>query len=510
MKHVLVISTLVLIIAGCWKDDIDPSVIDLDLTSDWVIPAIRTKFDIKDIDEEVSFIRTQPDGRMELHFREDSVIQQEATEYFDLPPDQPVTPSFAVRALGALTLDFVFAVFGDAGLNSMTLFEGDLVYNFKQSYPIGTTVTFSINNATLNGQPAVFDFEVTSSSSSGRINVDGLAFDFNTTSGSNRMSYTVELTSSDSLGLNDPVEFTWNFENISLEVVEGYFGKRVVTLPPLLQPIDFGGLERFEGLITLYKPELKVTIHNPLGLGFKVIPAIAGIKSGQAPQIINLPVIQVDPATAPGTSTTSTIVFNANNSDVLTLLQSIPEELFLQGSIIVNDDEDSTLVNFATRYDMVTIDLELIIPLEFSTQTITLTQNITEVPLFESLPLDINRLELDFRTENKFPFLAELEIYFMDDNNTQLDSVSLSVLQPANVDNTGRVINPVSYNDNIVLDEKILDILPLTSYFEVRVRLGTTDDGSVPVVIYDDYTFETLFTFKVGLNSYQVNTNDDE
>ena len=223
-----------------------------------------------------------------------------------------------------------------------------------------------------------------------------------------------------------------------------------------------------------------------------------------------MPVIQVDPATAPGVSTISTIVFNANNSDVLTLLQSIPEELFLQGSIIVNDDEDSTLVNFATRYDMVTIDLELIIPLEFSTQTITLTQNITEVPLFESLPLDINRLELDFRTENKFPFLAELEIYFMDDNNTQLDSVSLSVLQSANVDNTGRVINPVSYNDNIVLDEKILDILPLTSYFEVRVRLGTTDDGSVPVVIYDDYTFETLFTFKVGLNSYQVNTNDDE
>ncbi len=510
MRYVLFLSAILLTASSCWKDDLDTSVINTDLTSDWVIPAIRTKFDIKDIDEEVSFIRSNPDGSLELHFREDSVISHDATEYFDLPPDQPETEGVAIRALGAVTLDFDFAVLGNAGLNSMTLFQGDLVYKFDDTYPTGTVVTFSINNATLNGLPAVFDFEVKSDSDSGRFNVDGLAFDFTSATGSNRMSYTVELTSSDSLGLNDPVEFTWNFENISVEDIEGYFGRRVVSLPPHSQPIDFGGLERFEGLITLYKPELKVTIHNPLGLGFELVPAIAGIKSGRSPQIINLPRIVVDPATAPGSPTLSTIVFNADNSEVLTLLQSIPEELFLQGSIIVNDDEDSSVVNFATRYDFVTIDLELVIPLEFSTETITLTQSITDISLFESLPLDINRLELDFRSENKFPFLAELEIYFLDDNKISLDSVSLSVLQPANVDNTGRVVNPVTYNDNIVLDEHLLDILPATSAFEVRIRLGTTSQGSVPVVIYDDYTFETLFTFKVGLNSYEVNNNGNE
>lgn len=510
MRRLIPFLSLLFCLSSCWKDDLDTSIVGLDLTSDWNVPAIRATLDLKDIDEELSFIETRSDGRMDFVLSEDSVISHEASEYFDLPPDQPLTDGVAVRALGAVTLDFNFSVFGGAGLNQMTLYTGDLVYNFPQSYPAGTLIEFTINNATLNGQPAIFEFEVTQTSSSGRFNVDGLDFDFTTTSGSNRMSYTVELIAAPGLDINDPVEYEWNFENISVENIEGYFGRRVISLPPVSQPINFGGLERFEGLITLYAPEIRITINNPLGVGFNLTPAIAGIKSGQSPRIINLPLINVNPAQAPGVSSSSTIVFNENNSDITDLLQGIPEELFIQGTIVVNDDQDSTLINFANRNDLVTIDLELIIPLEFSAETITLRQQLRDISLFNSLPVDLNRLELGLRSENKFPFLAEIELFFLDENAVELDSVSLSILQPANVNENGRVLNPVNYTDDFLLDESILDILPITSFLEVRLRLATTANGSVPVVIYDDYTFETLLTFKAGLNSYEVKSNDNE
>lgn len=510
MRVFIILSIVFLVTTSCWKDDLDPSLVGSDVSSDWSGPLVRAFFDIKDIDEEVSFINRLPDGKLQLVLSEDSVINQDGEAYFDLPRDQPKTKHIITENMGVIPFEFSLSVYGKASLDNIILHDGTLNYEFNQNYPAGTTVEFRFINATLNGQPAVFDFEATASSQSGSFNISGLNIDFSSATGVNGIAYSVEVTNPAGLAADDSVSYDWRFKNLRVETIEGYLGRRVVALPSLKQPIDFGGLERFQGMITLYEPELRITVHNPFGIDLKFIPALNGIKKGKSPSLINLPEIIVDASSAPGVTTSTTTVFDKNNSDIVNFLQNIPEQLFLQGTVVVNDDQDSSKYNFANRNSNLIIDVELIIPLDFSAEEITLTQESEQDALKQLLQLDLNRLELDLRSVNRFPFWTELELVLIDTNDVRLDSVSLTVLQPAEVDENGRVINEVSYSESVVFDQDILDVIPFATTYKLRLKLGTANQGNQRVVIYDDYDFKSLIRIKAGLNSYNINSSDDE
>lgn len=501
---------ILMLTTSCWKDDLDTSILGDDISSDWSAPLIRAFFDIKDIDEEVSFINRLPDGKLQLVFSEDSVINQDGEAYFDLPPDQPKTPHIITENMGVIPFEFSLSVYGGASLDHIVLHAGNLNFEFKQTYPVGTTVEFRFLNATLNGLPAVFDFEVTTSSQSGSFDVSGLNVDFTSATGLNGIAYSVEVTNAAGLSGDDTIAYDWRFSNLRVETIEGYIGRRVVALPSLKQPIDFGGIERFQGMITLYEPELRITVHNPFGIDLKFTPAVNGIKKGSSPSLINLPEIVVDAASAPGVTTSTTTVFDKNNSDIVKFLQNIPEQLFLQGTVVVNDDQDSSKFNFANRNSNLVIDVELIIPLDFSAEEITLTQESEQDVLKQLLQLDLNRLELDLRSVNRFPFWTELELILIDTNEVRLDSVSLTVLQPAEVDENGRVTNEVSYSESVIFDQDVLDVIPFATTYKLRLKLGTASQGEQRVVIYDDYDFKSLIRVKAGLNSYNINSSDDD
>lgn len=508
--RLLTFFSILLITSSCWKDDLDPDIVGGDVSSNWSGPLVRAFFDIKDIDEEVSFINRLPDGKLQLVLSEDSVINQDGEAYFDLPPDQPKINHPITENMGVIPFEFSLSVYGNALLDNIILHTGNLNFDFTQTYPVGTTVEFRFLNATLGGQPAVFNFQVNAASESGSFDISGLNIDFSSATGVNGIAYSVEVVNAAGLGANDIISFDWWFNNLRVETIEGYVGRRVVALPSLYQPVDFGGLERFQGMITLYEPELRITVHNPLGIDLKFTPAVNGIKKGSSPSLINLPEIIVDAASAPGVTTSTTTVFDRNNSDIVNFLQNIPEQLFLQGTVIVNDDQDSSKYNFANRNSNLIIDVELIIPLDFSAEEITLTQESEQDALKQLLQLDLNRLELDLRSVNRFPFWTELELVLIDTNDVRLDSVSLTVLQPAEVDENGRVINEVSYSESVVFDQDILDIIPFATTYKLRLKLGTANQGEERVVIYDDYDFKSLIRVKAGLNSYNVNTSDDD
>ncbi|MCH8545134.1 MAG: hypothetical protein LAT54_00220 [Cryomorphaceae bacterium] len=510
MRLFSLLSIVLIATTSCWKDDLDPSIINNDISSDWSGPLIRAFFDIKNIDEEVSFINRLPDGKLQFVLSEDSVINQDGEVYFDLPPDQPKTTHNITENMGVIPFEFSLSVYGGASLDNVVLHEGQLSFDFKQSYPVGTVVEFRFLNATLNGQPAVFDFEVTPSSQSGSFDVSGLNIDFTSATGVNGVAYAVEVTNAAGLAGDDTISYDWQFKHLRVETIEGYIGRRVVALPSLKQPIDFGGIERFQGMITLYEPELRITVHNPFGIDLKFTPAVNGIKKGTSPSLIRLPEIMVAPASAPGVTTTTTTVFDKNNSDIVNFLQNIPEQLFLQGTVVVNDDQDSSKYNFANRNSNLIIDVELIIPLDFSAEEIILTQESEQDVLNQLLQLDLNRLELDLRSVNRFPFWTELDLIFIDTNDVRLDSISLTVLQPAEVDENGRVTNEISYSESVVFDQDILDIIPLATAYKLRLKLGTANQGNQRVVIYDDYNFNSLIRVKAGLNSYNITPPDDE
>ncbi|MCC5916137.1 MAG: hypothetical protein JJU02_02295 [Cryomorphaceae bacterium] len=492
------ISLGILTTSSCWRDDLDPDVLRQGVDSKWGAPFFKTKLNIEDIDETSEFLSADPDGLLRAVYRQDTLATQKSEDFFDVPSDQPDNEVAGIKSAGKVTAGFNFLSTADARLQQILLHEGQINYAFPDTVAVGTIVKVTLGTATLaNGDSATFLLERTSSSYTGSFDVSGMDFSF--TGSGNELELSVEVIAAPGVPDFTAIPFTIGFSNLSVQQIEAYFGNRVLALPSSTQKINMRGLNQYRGAISLSNPEIKVKIWNPLGVSFELIPVLNGIAGGKS-RLINLPPIVVNQPTMPGNTEYSEIVFNSSNSDLSRLLEELPEEIFMQGTIIVNPGQDSTQTNFASRDDEIRVGLEINIPLIFSAPTLVLTQSLSNFSVVGGLPQEFTSLGAKVTGINSFPFDATVKVFFKDSQGDRLDSIVVPVLQAADVDGEGRVTAPTDYTFDLDFDESSMDIITAVNDVDVEVSLGTVNEGQDQVAIYTDYTFEIRLSLRAGVN----------
>lgn len=511
MKKIFIPSALLLALIGtqCMRDDLDTGVLNGRINSNWSAPFFKAFLNLEDIDQESEFIEKDETGALRVAFRADTLVEHDPSSYFDVPEDQPTTNALGIVGGGPLGLEFELATFGGAKISEMQFSSGFLNYAFPTDLASGTMVRFTLFNSTLNGVPAQFDFVVTPTSHSGSINISGLIIDF-TASGPSRIGYSVEVIFAPGKSTGDPLQFEWNFSGLSVETIEGFFGNRTIALPPTSRRIQLAGLNQFAGAIQLNNPVIKVKVWNPLGVSFSFTPVLTTIRQGK-PRFINLPVITVNGATAPGAGSGYTeITFNSGNSDIATLLTDLPEEIFVQGTIEVNPGADSTTVNFGDRQNDVVFGIEIELPLDFSAETLVLRQELRNFTLLGQLPQEVTRIGTRIRSVNGFPFDALIKVFFKNETGVIVDSLTLPILQAAQVNANGRVLQPFEYEFENEFDEDQVRALTQVTNAELEVQLSTVNNGQDRVVIFDDYKLEIRLGIRAGVGIVLFNNSDDE
>lgn len=511
MKKIFIPSAILLALIGtqCMRDDLDTGVLNGRINSNWSAPFFKAFLNLEDIDQESEFIEKDENGALRIAFRADTLVEHSPSAYFDVPEDQPKTISFGIVGGGQLGLEFELATFGGARISEVEFSNGFLNYSFPTDLSAGTMVRFTFFNSTINGAPAQFDFVVTPTSHSGSFNISGLNIDF-AASGPSKIGYSVEVIFAPGKSTGDPVLFEWNFSELSVESIQGFFGNRSIALPPSSRRLQLAGLNQFSGAIQLYNPVIKLKVWNPLGVSFSFIPVLTTISQGK-PRFINLPVITVNGAVAPGAGSEYTeITFNSGNSDISTLFTDLPDEIFIQGTIEVNPGADSTTVNFGDRQNDVVFGIEIELPLDFSAETLVLRQQLRNFTLLGQLPQEVTRIGTRVRSVNGFPFDALIKVFFKNDIGVIVDSLSLPILQAAQVNASGRVLQAFEYEIENEFDEDQVRALTKVTNAEVEVQLSTVNNGQDRVVIFDDYKLEVRLGISAGVGIVLFNNSGDE
>ncbi len=501
MKKVHYIALLVLVLVlmiytSCYKNDLDLDKWREPLSSSWVLPLLNAHFTINDISLLGDFINTNADGSIDLVYREDSVVLQSAAEYFDIIPNQELSEESAAVGDDPFNKLYQLDVFEDIRIDHIQFHAGLLNFSFDASTPVGSIVVFTIYNANREGEPAIFEFERTAHSLSGAFNVDGYTIDIEDFNDKNEIGYEYYIKRSPGLDVGDTIHFDWNFTDIKVRKAIGYFGNRTFDFNDGEYELDIDLFSNIEGELILSNPQIEVTITNPIGVPFRLEPELKAI-SGQTVKNIQLPPLDLKGASSIDDPEVITFTFDKDNSDIIELFSTLPDVLQFSGQLISNPDMDDALLNFASRFNIIQVDMGVKIPLDFSAEGITIRQSFEDLDFNFDANTTIESMLFRFKNENSFPFDARLNLFFHDKEGARLDSLHLPVVQAADVQDNGRVISPNHYQYEVKLDSQSVQNIINTHAIQLSVFISTPDAKAIQ--LFDDYYFKSQVSAQADL-----------
>ena len=484
---------------GCYKGDLDPDILNDPINSKWSLPLFTSEFRIQEFNQVNEFLALQDDGSMQLLYSRDSVMIKNAASYFDLLPEQGVHQEEIFVADSIVQEYFEVLTIEDIRLSSLRFFEGQLQYEFDESMPVGTVVRFHIFNASKGEEPAIFDFEVSPSSRSGEFDISGFDLLFGPEDEPNDMGYTFTILQAPGLSTSDPVRFDWNFRNLQGAKATGNFGQRIFELGQGTYNLELSGLANFQGALQLSEPTIRLIVQNPIGVPFEFEPFVSFIKDG-VKRDIALPKVRLEGAQSPDVPERVVIEFDRNNSGIVALFENIPDQIAVSGNLWTNPDGDTGEENFANRFDDLLIHAELIVPLQFSASGVSFTQTYNDINFWAEAPGRISEMALSFNNTNSFPFDAQFEFIFLDDERKELDSIKIDLIQAAETDASGKVTAPQEYVLKADFSKEQVDKLRNSVHADLRVTLNTGAQGQQIVQLFDEYFFKTIVSLKADID----------
>lgn len=499
LHNSLYLFVIAISLAGCYKDDLDSSILNDPIHSKWSIPLFTSEFRIQEFNQINDFLEIREDGSMQLLYRRDSVISKNAAAYFDILPDQGLNQEEIYVADSIQQKFFEFATIEDFRLSSLRFFKGQLHYNFDASMPIGTLVRFHIFDAKKGSDPAVFDFEVTSSSRSGQFDISDYDLIFGPEDEPNDMGYSFRIIQAPGLNPSDRVLFEWNFINLQGAKATGNFGQRLFELGEGTYDLELNGLANFQGSLKLSDPSIRLIVQNPIGVPFEFEPFVTAFKDGIGSDI-TLPKVMVQGAQSPGIPEITVIEFDRSNSGIVALFENIPDQIAVSGDLWTNPSGNTGNENFANRFDDLLIHAELIVPLKFSASGVSFTQRYDDINFWAEAPGKIKEMTLKFNNTNSFPFDAKFEFMFLDQVGGALDTIQVELIQKAETDATGRVTAPQNYIFEVEFSEEQVNKIRNSVHADIRVTFNTGDQGQQVIQLFDEYFFKTVVSLKADID----------
>jgi hypothetical protein len=226
-----------------------------------------------------------------------------------------------------------------------------------------------------------------------------------------------------------------------------------------------------------------------------------GLNNGEMVSL-NGPNIEID---ANGISSTE---YNNTNSQIVDFIALNPEVMMYSGAATSNPEGNLGELNFITPESGLEIGFEMNLPFHLRLKETKLTDTLDiNYKLPSSVSDNIEEYlvsgELIFAIENGFPFDAEVLVYFKDSlTSVKLDSLELDLIESAEINTEGKVVNPSYLNYSIQLnEEKYLNIIDANQVI-INVEFSSYEFENTSVKLYTDYEIN----IGMGILS-ELNTN---
>ena len=305
----------------------------------------------------------------------------------------------------------------------------------------------------------------------------------------------------------DNLDISFDMINMDFNLIEGDLKNIKIPLDP--QEIELNIFENSESAVNfqLTNPAINFNINNSfgfspyLGMDTMYYEDLSGNKIddikydstglNQQPAPFYFPAI--GQPSSPGSSVSSVISINSNNSSIDQLINDVPKKLVSKPFVEINPDPNSTNTNSISKNSSVDVTSEVMLPLEGYAGGWKMGDTIPfdfEVDNLFSSNTSVDTAQIKFTTVNGWPVDVSFTLELLDNTLTTLTSIANSeiILESGILDNNGRVVTPSTKNTVLKCDSECVDNLNQTKYVILLVEANTQDyNNQQSVKIYDDY-----------------------
>lgn len=233
------------------------------------------------------------------------------------------------------------------------------------------------------------------------------------------------------IDISDSVKVTYGLYDVVPEYAEGWFIDKTINIQP--GSVDFAFFNKIKaGTFDFQNINMELTVENSIGVNANLYVAgkIKGVntRTGNvvtltSPVIDNPVAIYGPTLSQPGQTITNTYSINKNNSNIQAFLNNLPNKITYEGVAKMNEGVPNTsYINHAFYNSRAKADLLVNIPLNGVADHLTLVDT-SNISFANTGGLEIAEGTLKLMIDNKFPFSAAIQAYFLDANKQVIDSL---------------------------------------------------------------------------------------
>jgi len=419
---------------------------------------------------------------------------------------------------------FQWERFGDERFDSVYMKGGEIVIFVTSTIKHTGILTIYTDQIKSNGQPYRQVIEVSDPSgnfsTTVRVPLAGSSMYLdNTNPDSTYLGMTFEfdvINSGADILASEIVSITKTFEALDYQSIYGYAGV-YDSLIIDKEVIEFSSLpDDFVGRIQLADPRLTLKVGNSFGLpfGIELRDLEARFKDASMtpialapdvnPIIINAPTIaQV------GETILSETTVDSNNSNINQIAST--DLTGLQFSVNAIGNPTGFMNNFVLDTSHLDVTVEVVIPMHLRAEGLELGEIFDfEIGNGEGFSREnVKSFMFQLETENGLPLEVSTQVYFMDGDENELDSLfneqNWNILPSGVIDEDGKVIMTTYNQVEVILTESQIDNVFIAEKIMVKILVETTDEGSRDIKFYSTNSLG----FKLGARA-EVSVTSDE
>lgn len=518
---------LIVFLANCKRSE-NP----LSWDSDYTLPLVHGSLGVSDLIPD-SLLSVAPDSTVMLVY-EGSLLEVDMTEIL-MMPDTIIVDTFQVPFPSTVNLSpgQVFINIPDEQdlnlpgvyLSNAKIHSGVLAYEIESTVAGKVTYTYEIPSAQ-DWMGNIFSKSVTvpaasgggTSTVSGTFDLDGYYLDL---TGQNGLDLNVVLTninckiaesntSDVSVSSADNIIVSNNFQEITIEEAEGYFGQHSISSG--LEYASFEGFKKWvSGAIDIDDLDVDIVIKNGVGVDlFLQLNELTATGNSSSVSLNNAMIGDLITLARPTRyydsiiATTYSNHLDPTNSNVDNFLETMPTEIGYNVDVEINPLGNVSGYNdFYYMDSPLGIYLNASMPLSLIASDLTL-QDTLSFSVDDAIGL--NELLLYIDVDNGFPIEADIELGILDVNDKLMSRVfSPTLIESATTDVNGKVTESTSSQHEILLSSKDLERLRDNGKVLLTVQFNTP--GNQHVTLYDSYRLE--YKVKADANITISTSNED-
>lgn len=515
MKQLTTILALILLLlSACRKERQSP-----EWASDLLFPILYAEIGPENITAD-SLLQVNSNNSIDLAYKS-RVFNLLPSELIDIP-DTTITNAYGLlgfpvvfspgQTIFSQTTQTGYSIENNAGLRKAVIRSGRLEFEVRSEIKERTVFSYTIPKALKNGQSFQFSMEVPAATANqaavkkASFDLSGYSLNLSGINGNTINTFyssfsgkvaddgsNVQVNPGDSLVLNS------SFIDLIPEYIQGYFGQQDVTSGQESSAVDFFN-NITAGSYNLEDVTADITITNYIGAEATFsLKSLATINKNTGAAIaLTHPIInqeihinrasEVAGQSIPVNPSIYQVNLNKLNSNVLPLIENIPGAFSFEGEALINPLGNVSGWNDFLYADYgLTVDVDIIMPLQFSAQGLTMVDTLPLDSSINQVLRNVNGGNLILYAENGFPFSAKVQLTPL--TNTGISGTPLfteELIAAAPVNTAGKAESATNSTLRIPLNDEAIFNLMNSEKMLVRIILDTQPPGN-RWKIYNDY-----------------------